>query len=224
MFELSYFRENPMPFYSMAKDVYPGKFKPTISHAFLTLLYRKGLLKTLFTQNIDTLERRAGIPAEVIVEAHGSFASQSCIECHAKFPDELMKMAIKTSQPAHCLDPECGGLVKPDIIFFGEQLPVRYHEKCEEIGKAGLVFVLGSSLLVAPFSSLPPMAADGTPRVLFNRDRVGDLGTRSDDVVLLGDCDGNIRKLAEVLGWEEELERTWRECRNEIFKEAAKAT
>ena len=207
----------------MAQDVYPGKFKPTISHAFLALLYRKELLKTLFTQNIDTLERRAGIPAEVIVEAHGSFASQSCVDCHAKFPDELMKIAIEASQPAHCLDLECGGLVKPDIIFFGEQLPQRFHEKCEGIARAGLVLVTGSSLLVAPFSSLPPMAAEGTPRVLFNRDRVGDLGTRVDDVVLLGDCDGNVMKLAEALGWGEDLERIWRECRNEASEEAVKA-
>lgn len=60
------------------------------------------------------------------------------------------------------------------------------------------------------------MAAEGTPRVLFDRDRVGDLGTRADDIICLGDCDGNVRKLAEALGWKEELASLWRECRNEM--------
>jgi NAD-dependent histone deacetylase SIR2 len=213
MFELDFFRGNPRPFYVRAKEMYLGPFKPTISHAFLALLVKKQILSVLFTQNIDTLERRAGVPAEVIVEAHGTFATQSCIEdgCKEPCPSDLMRDAVEKEEPPHCL--KCGVLVKPDIIFFGEQLPRRFNEKCEAIDKADLVIVMGSSLSVAPFSSLPSMAAEGAPRLLFNRERVGDLGTRPDDVVVLGDCDTNVRKLAEVLGWTDELEILWLESR-----------
>ena len=79
VFDISYFAENPQPFYTLAKELYPGKFNPTLSHYFIKLLNDKGLLLRNFTQNIDTLERAAQIPAEKLVEAHGSFAANHCL-------------------------------------------------------------------------------------------------------------------------------------------------
>ena len=74
MFSIDYFRSNPLPFYTLAHELYPGKFRHTIAHSFVKLLWEKGLLLKLFTQNIDCLEREAGVPGDKIVEAHGSFA------------------------------------------------------------------------------------------------------------------------------------------------------
>lgn len=71
-----------------------------------------------FTQNIDTLERRAGVTEGKLVEAHGSFASHACISCLQKFPDDEMKVAVATQKIPHCK--RCKGLVKPNIVFFGE--------------------------------------------------------------------------------------------------------
>ena len=71
-----------------------------------------------FTQNIDTLERLAGVPENAIVEAHGSFANQHCIECGSSYEGIKLKDEILKGEIAHCY--ECGGLVKPDIVFFGE--------------------------------------------------------------------------------------------------------
>jgi NAD-dependent histone deacetylase SIR2 len=71
VFDISYFRNNPEPFYVLAKELYPGKFNPTVAHAFIALLEEKYMLQMLFTQNIDCLERKAGVPDEKIVEAHG---------------------------------------------------------------------------------------------------------------------------------------------------------
>ena len=73
VFEIGFFRRNPAPFYMLAKELYPGNFKPTAAHYFMKLLELKGLLLRCFTQNIDSLEREAGIPAEKIVAAHGNF-------------------------------------------------------------------------------------------------------------------------------------------------------
>lgn len=80
IFDISFFRNNPLPFYTLAHELYPGKHRPTIAHSFVRMLSDKGILLKLFTQNIDCLEREAGIPDYQIVEAHGSFARQRCIE------------------------------------------------------------------------------------------------------------------------------------------------
>lgn len=195
----------------MARELFPGRFRPTITHSFLKLLYDKGRLLKLFTQNIDGLERQAGVPPELIVEAHGSFATQHCISCKASYPDDLMKQAIDQALPPHCLVPECGGLVKPDIVFFGQGLPEVFGLNRTLPAAADLCIVLGTSLTVQPFASLPSFCKEGVPRVLMNMERVGGLGSRPDDVLLLGECDDGVRKFAEALGWLEELEALWSE-------------
>ncbi|KAF2670926.1 NAD-dependent histone deacetylase SIR2, partial [Microthyrium microscopicum] len=207
LFDISYFRTNPEPFYALAHELYPGRYEPTVTHNFIALLYEKGLLHMLYTQNIDCLEREAGVPDEVIVEAHGSFKSQRCIECGVEFPEDIMRLAVEESEVPHCM--ECAGLIKPDITFFGEGLPERFFTHRRFISEADLCIVMGTSLSVAPFSTLPTLVPDSVPRLLINADRVGDLGSRPDDVLLLGDCDEGVRRLAGELGWLEELEARW---------------
>ncbi|KAH0128968.1 NAD-dependent histone deacetylase SIR2, partial [Aureobasidium melanogenum] len=75
--------------------------------------------------------------------------------------------------------------------------------------EADLCIVMGTSLQVQPFASLPGACKSGVPRVLINMERVGGLGSRSDDVLLLGDCDDGVRRLAKAIGWEDELEDLW---------------
>ncbi|KAI1463596.1 NAD-dependent deacetylase sirtuin-2 [Daldinia caldariorum] len=210
VFEISFFCTNPEPFYLLAKELYPGNFSPTVSHAFIALLAKKGLLRMLFTQNIDCLERAAGVPPEKIVEAHGSFATQRCVECHTEFPDDLMREHVTRGEPPRCIREDCNGLVKPDIVFFGEPLPKAFWKNIFATDTTDLMLIMGTSLLVHPFASLPRRAKEGTPRVLFNLERVGDMGTRVDDVLVLEDCDSGIRKLADELGWRDELEASWR--------------
>lgn len=140
VFEISFFRENPKPcktnvigdfgsvqcslswhsVYQLAHELMPGRFRPTPTHSFVRLLSTHDWLHVCFTQNIDTLERRAGVPGELIVEAHGSFASQRCIECKTSFDDEKMREHIREKRIPTCKN--CEGLVKPDIVFFGESV------------------------------------------------------------------------------------------------------
>jgi len=210
IFDIEYFRTNPKPFYVLAKELYPGRYHPTISHVFISLLARKGLLHMLFTQNIDCLERAAGIPPELIVEAHGSFATQRCIVCKAPFDDVKMKEFVSQAKVPHCEEEGCNGLVKPDITFFGEALPRKFYENIDYARTADLVIVMGTSLLVQPFASLPNYPPDHVPRVLINREQVGNFGSRADDVMLLMDCDKGVRDLANALGWKDELEEMWK--------------
>ena len=209
VFDITFFRNNPLPFYTLAHELYPGRYRPTISHSFVRLLSDKGLLLKLFTQNIDCLDREAGVPEDKIVEAHGSFAHHHCIECRSSFPDNLMKSAVSRGDVPHCLTPQCNGLVKPDIVFFGEQLPEEFRRNRSLPNSADLCIVMGTSLTVQPFASLPGFCSEGVPRVLINLERVDGLGSRPDDVLLLGDCDAGVRTLAAALGWEKDLEALW---------------
>lgn len=122
-----------------------------------------------------------------------------------------MKEFVSKARVPHCLTPQCNGLVKPDIVFFGEPLPEDFHRNRSLPSTADLCIVMGTSLSVQPFASLPGFCSEGAPRVLINLERVGGLGSRADDVLLLGDCDTGVRKLAAALGWEEELEALWNE-------------
>lgn len=209
VFDISYFRQNPTPFYTLAHELYPGKYRPTVTHSFIRLLHDKGLLLKLFTQNIDCLEREAGVPGDKIIEAHGSFASQSCIDCKSPYPDDKIKEHIMSKTIPRCLRSTCGGLVKPDIVFFGERLPSAFHDNIDLPSRADLCIVMGTSLTVQPFASLPGYASDGVPRLLINQEQVGGMGSRTDDVLLLGDCDDGVRKLAKACGWAEDLEEAW---------------
>ena len=150
------------------------------------------------------------MPADKIIEAHGSFSCQHCIECKHIFPSDKMRRAISDRCIPHCETPQCNGLVKPDIVFFGEPLPEDFHQNKYVPREADLCIVMGTSLSVQPFASLPGFCADGVPRLLVNLERVGGLGSRADDVLLLGDCDVGIQKLIAALGWSEELESAWR--------------
>ncbi|KAJ7213880.1 Sir2 family histone deacetylase Hst2 [Mycena pura] len=207
VFEISFFRRNPEPFYTLAHELYPGKFRPTITHSFIRLLAKHALLHMCFTQNIDTLERRAGVPSDKIIEAHGSFAAQRCIDCRRPYDDAKMKAKILAKATPVC--GACGGLVKPDIVFFGEALPDEFIRAIPCVAQADLLIIMGTSMTVHPFAGLAERTGPACPRVLVNLDRVGGIGRRPNDVVLLGKCDDKVRELCRALGWEDELLALW---------------
>jgi NAD-dependent histone deacetylase SIR2 len=259
VFDLGYFRKDPVPFWTLARELfYPEeeeededeeadatastslptrdptsttrptnpkpktRFRPTLTHSFLHLLSRKNLLSQVITQNIDGLERAAGVPEPLLVEAHGTFATQRCIECKAAQSAAEMHAALRRGAIPRCSSPSpsspsppdappCGGLVKPDITFFGEGLPGGFFAARERVRDADLALVMGTSLTVYPFASLPGLVGRDVPRVLINRDRVGDFGAVRDDVLVLGECDDGVRRLCRECGWEEELLAVWAE-------------
>lgn len=110
---------------------------------------------------------------------------------------------------------KCGGLVKPEITFFGEDLPDRFGKMAQvDFKKCDLLIVLGTSLQVEPFNRLITRVPAKCPRLLINRDRAGEemrMGFDFDDkwkhpvkrdALFLGNCDEGVRKLAELCGWE----------------------
>ncbi|GAA6050173.1 hypothetical protein JCM3770_000437 [Rhodotorula araucariae] len=234
IFDVDYLEEHPEAFYALAKELYPGNFKPTTSHYFFRLLQEKGLLHGCWTQNIDTLERIAGIKDELIVEAHGSFASATCLNCHKAYTKEEIKPAIMRGEVVRCEEKRCKGrdeaLIKPDIVFFGEGLPDRFFARLPHFSRADLLLVLGTSLTVGPFNSLLHRVPSACPRVLLNLETVGEApaaaaaarGRNVDgfdfdartarpdglrDVRWLGEADRGVEELCRLLGWDAELHR-----------------
>ena len=202
IFDVEYYREKPGAFCMLAQELWPGlRNSPTLTHSFLKLLSEKGLLLRNYTQNIDGLEFLAGLPAEELVECHGHFRTSSCIDCHKASDSQVVKDTIvKKGETPVCK--RCGGYVKPDIVFFGESLPDRFEQLLrQDLKKADLLLVMGTSLQVAPVSMIPSWVRCN--RVLFNREL--SMNIRSGDLFVEGDCDTNVEKLCSLLGWKEDL-------------------
>jgi len=225
IFELEYFRTNPQPFVTIAKSIWPGQKdgpRPTLAHSFVALLEHRGLLKRVYTQNIDGLERLAGVSDERLIECHGHFSTASCTapNCHRKRDIDPSKCRESYLQQGQAMaGPDCGSLVKPDIVFFGEETPSVFMDTIfDDMDECDLLIVLGTSLMVAPVATIPQWVGPKVPRLLINRDLVGAFadealrakggrGFQTRDVFLQGDCDDGAQKLCELLGkdWIEQL-------------------
>jgi len=134
--------------------------------------------------------------------------------CRKEYDFDWMKAKILTGAVPKC--PECDTTVKPDVVFFGEALPPRFFScAMSDFPKCDMLLIMGTSLVVQPFAYLVNQVPSDTPRVLLNREIVGvgnvfskGLDFKSDrnrDVAVLGDCDEGVLKLAEALGWKEDL-------------------
>jgi NAD-dependent histone deacetylase SIR2 len=120
-----------------------------------------------------------------------------------------MVEAFEQQKIAKC--PKCLGLVKPDIVFFGEQLPTRFFKSLADFKEADLLIIIGTSLTVFPFANLITLTPPDCPRVFINLERVNNFDQKRDDIVLLGRCDQIIELLSKELGWHEELLKLWNE-------------
>ncbi|KAL2313450.1 NAD-dependent histone deacetylase sir2 [Schizosaccharomyces pombe] len=106
MFDIHTFRENPEIFYTFARDLLPETNHYSPSHAFIRLLEKKNKLSTLFTQNIDNLEKKTGLSDNKIIQCHGSFATATCIKCKHKVDGSELYEDIRNQRVSYCN--ECG--------------------------------------------------------------------------------------------------------------------
>ncbi len=197
---LSAFRYNPEIFYgwirSMAANI--GQALPNPAHIALASLEQAGYIHTVITQNIDGLHQRAG--SCHVLEVHGSFATLTCTCCFRQFDSiGFLEPFIERGEIPHC--PDCGHILKPDIILYEEQLPVHTWMQAKAACQTcGFLLVAGSSLEVVPVASLPFEGLNrGAKLVLVNQTPTY-LDGRA-DVLLRGDVAEIIPRIAaEVLG------------------------
>jgi NAD-dependent deacetylase len=137
--------------------------QPNAAHEALVTLERAGLLDAVITQNIDQLHARAG--TQRLIEVHGTIAHSSCLRCGAQYPldDVRARHASASDTVPRC---ECGAALKPDVVLFGEYLPVDALRTAEELAsEADLLLCIGSSLEVYPVAELPAITLAAGGRV-----------------------------------------------------------
>lgn len=204
MFDIEYFRKNPRPFYQFAKALYPGQFRPTIGHKFIKCIEDQNKLLRNYSQNIDTLEKQAGIKR--VVECHGSFARATCTNCRYSVDGDVIRDDVFRKEVPLC--PKCHaggnqpddglGVMKPNIVFFGEQLGNEFHSSIDtDKEQADLLIVIGSSLKVKPVALIPRSVSAQVPQILINKEPLDHMGF---DIELLGNCDDIIQELCLRLG------------------------
>ena len=161
------FRVHPEYFYEWAKQfVYCCQdFEPNVVHRTLAALEERGLVDAVYTQNIDLLHTRAG--SKKCFELHGSPARHHCLACGNEAAFSEIAPLVMAGKVPRC---SCGGVFKPDIVFYGESLPDGVFSQGEyDFATADLALALGSSLTVYPAAMLPEEAVrNGAKLVIVN--------------------------------------------------------
>jgi len=151
--DLRYFHEHPRESWQAIKEIfydYMGVHaRPNAAHRLLAILEKEGRLQGVITQNIDNLHQKAG--SRNVVEFHGTAQNLECTVCRKKWE---FTEALICNRPPLC--PECGGLLKPDFIFFGEAIPPEAYRRSVELCEAAdLLMIVGTTGEVMPASMIP---------------------------------------------------------------------
>ncbi len=170
--------------------------QPNSAHLALAQMEQMGRIKSVITQNIDLLHSKAG--SREVYEVHGHMRQLTCMSCAGRFPaEEIMPEFLATRAVPHCT--ACGGVLKPDVILFGEMLPIGVLNKAQlQTRICDLMVVCGSSLEVAPVGDFPLLAKQtGAKVVIINLEDTyfDDIA----DVVIHADVVDVLPRLAEQL-------------------------
>jgi len=154
LFDISYFKANPVEFWKLLLRLFYQAFEkaePNDAHFALANFEKHGFLKVLITQNIDGLHHKAG--SRKVVEYHGSTRNLMCIKCRKRIPVENITFE---KLPPLC---SCGGILKPDIVFFGEEIPYYALNNVKNaIDLTDVMLVVGTTGEIFPASLIPPEA------------------------------------------------------------------
>lgn len=167
LFSIEYFLANPEDFYRVFADFYRGivEAKPNSGHLAIAELERRcGKAVDVVTQNIDALHCVAG--STNVSEIHGTIRTASCLSCEKMYSRDFFDLDMRSGRVPRCV---CGGVLKPDVTFFGEQLPERaFIQARRAMWDARLLVVVGTSLQVYPAAGLPRECDAGAPFVVIN--------------------------------------------------------
>ncbi|MGA1875117.1 MAG: Sir2 family NAD-dependent protein deacetylase [bacterium] len=185
IFDIDFFRQNPKPFFELARELLPGNYQPTPTHRFIRRLEEEGKLVRNYTQNIDGLERAAHI--ERVIECHGTFRTATCLTCGKKYSLRDIEDTIRNQDVPLC---SCSqkSVIKPDIVFFHEHLPTLFfHSIPLDFPQCDLLLIMGTSLNVYPVASLLEEVSPVCPVIMINK--TPPAAYRREIHLLLGDCD-----------------------------------
>jgi NAD-dependent deacetylase len=173
------------------------KAEPNAAHYALVELEQKGKLKAIITQNVDRLHRRSGSTVPIF-ELHGSAETASCVECGQQYPGDQILEKVWGGDPApKCA--ACGGLVKPNVVLFGESLSEKIVQGAfDSVYSCDCLLVIGSSLVVTPANQIPLAAKNHGAAIIFiNREPT--ILDEIADVILRGSAGKILTQLAELI-------------------------
>ena len=215
-FYLPTFLENPMYFYEFTKLFDLSKVDATISHKFMNFFVKKNIVKYIFTQNIDGLEKKAKIPDEKLIYAHGNFYNGHCPKCHKSIDINKINEGIQKGEICYC--PKCNGPCKPNVVFYGENLPLRFFQKIQECHDVDLIIIMGTSLKVQPFANIPEVTNPKAFKIVFNMEKVGNYEydiLEDDSIFIKGKTDQNVIKFLKDIDLYNEFSEFIKEEYNE---------
>jgi len=193
---LTTFRTAPERFFhwfqSLAGQIFNAQ--PNAAHLALAELERSGHLRTIVTQNIDALHQKGG--SEHVIETHGTLRTMTCANCFGQFESApFLQPYVETGKIPQCSN--CNGILKPDVILFGEQLPQSaWYEAQRAARRCDLMIVAGSSLEVLPVAGLPMQALDRGAHLIIINNTPTYLNVRA-DVIILDDVAATIPEIAK---------------------------
>lgn len=162
MLELDWFLAHPDRAWPVIREIFYDHFaaaRPNRAHEVLALWEKRGLLKALITQNIDALHHAAG--SRNVVEFHGNSRQLVCLDCGARVE---AGPAVRRTIPPRCA---CGGLYKPDFVFFGEGIPADAHRRARDAAvRSDVMLVVGSTGEVYPAALVPRWASEAGATII----------------------------------------------------------
>jgi NAD-dependent deacetylase len=180
------FRQHPQAFYDWVRPLVKlvVNAEPNPAHQALSELGKMGIVEAVITQNIDGLHQRA--QSDHVYEIHGHFRRATCIRCYTSVPSgKLVQAFIEDGEIPRC--EVCGGVMKPDIILMGEQLPARVVAAARQASRnSDVMIIAGTSLEVAPASDIPLFPKEHGGKLVFvnlgrtHLDHLADVMIRAD--------------------------------------------
>jgi NAD-dependent deacetylase len=193
---LTTFRTAPARFFEWFRPLAGQIFfaGPNAAHLALAQLEEAGYVKTVITQNIDALHQKAG--STCVVETHGTMKTLTCTRCYQTFDSEpFFKSFIEQGSIPACT--VCGGVLKPDVILFGEQLPHAAWIRAQRAARqCDLMLVAGSSLEVLPVAGLPMQAIDHGAHLIVINNTPTYVNVRA-DIVLMENVESILPEIAK---------------------------
>ena len=190
------FRTAPEGFFQWFRPLAGPIFyaKANAAHLALAELEEAGRLETIITQNIDGLHQKAG--SKCVVETHGTLRTLTCTNCYQKYDSEpYLKTFINEGLVPTCS--ACNGILKPDVILFGEQLPhAAWVTAQRAVRQCDLMLVAGSSLEVLPVAGLPMQALDRGAHLIVVNNTPTYVNVRA-DVVIMDDVASILPEIAK---------------------------
>ncbi len=158
-------------YWERQKNLWPiiAAAKPNAGHIAIAELYHMGKLDCVITQDGDGLHQRSGIPTQKVIELHGTWTRALCLKCGSKYPSELIQPRLEAGEKVPLCE-KCGGILKPDVIQFGQSMPIKEtNEAQQKAANCDMLIVCGSSLIVYPAAEMPLLAKEhGAKLVIVN--------------------------------------------------------